>query len=302
MHRLLGPVGITLGVVAAGLIVWLVLFVHRHEARLVAEAELEMAKVEAAPARRGPALPVGSGRRGVPKQRIRVRLRGEPIGDPLMPNALILGASRGLGLGLAAELVRRKWSVLGTVRREADKAGLTQAGAKAAPCDITDGPSVVGLKPNLPGQLDLLFVNAGISEPADFADIDEAGIGHLFMTNAVAPVRAALALMDCVQPDGMIAFMSSRMGSVSLTAADNKALYRASKAALNSITRAMMPRFGLERAVLSFHPGWVATDMGGGGADLDVATSVKGIADVIGERRGKAGSAFLDYSGAALGW
>lgn len=219
-----------------------------------------------------------------------------------MPNALILGASRGLGLGLAGELVRRKWNVIGTVRQEQHKEALEQAGAKAALADITDGPSVVALKPDLPGQLDLLFVNAGISEPADFAEIDENGIGHLFMTNAVAPVRAALALLDCLQPDGMIAFMSSRMGSVSLTAADNKAMYRASKAALNSITRAMMPRFGLERPVLSFHPGWVATDMGGASADLDVATSVKGIADVIMERRGKGGSAFLDHGGAALAW
>ena len=152
------------------------------------------------------------------------------------------------------------------------------------------------------GQLDLLFVNAGISEPADLGDIDDAGIGHLFLTNAVAPVRAALLLQDCLAPDGMIAFMSSRMGSVSLTTQDNKAMYRASKAALNALTRSMMPRFGLERPVLTLHPGWVATDMGGQGADLDVATSVKGLADVIEARRGKGGSAFLDYTGSALAW
>ena len=219
-----------------------------------------------------------------------------------MPQALILGASRGLGLGLARELVARKWTVTGTVRKEEDRAALEEGRAKSALADITDSASLIALKAGLTDRLDLLFVNGGISEPDDFDAIDEAGIGHLFLTNAVAPVRAALTLLDMMQPDGMIAFMSSRMGSVSLTAADNKAMYRASKAALNSLTRAMMPRFGLERPVLSFHPGWVATDMGGEHADLDVATSVKGIADVIAERRSKAGSAFLDYSGAALGW
>lgn len=218
-----------------------------------------------------------------------------------MPNALILGASRGLGLGLAGELVRRKWTVLGTVRREQDRAPLEQEGAKSAIADITDAASVTALKPQLK-QLDLLFVNAGISEPADLTAIDPAGIGHLFLTNAVAPVRAALALRDCLAPDGAIAFMSSRMGSVSLTTADNKAMYRASKAALNTLTRAMLSQFGLQRAVLTLHPGWVATDMGGAGADLDVATSVKGLADVIEQRRGKPGSCFLDYSGAALAW
>ena len=217
-----------------------------------------------------------------------------------MPQALILGASRGLGLGLARELTQRGWAVTGTVRQQADRAGLEAAGAKAAIADITDPASIAALQTGS-APLDLLFVNAGISEPADFATIDEAGIGHLFMTNAVAPVRAALALLDRVAPDGMVAFMSSRMGSVALTNADNKAMYRASKAALNSLTRAVAARFG-DRPVLSFHPGWVATDMGGKGADLDVPTSVRGIADVIEERRGRKGSAFVDYSGAELAW
>ena len=215
-----------------------------------------------------------------------------------MPNALILGASRGLGLGLAKELTGRGWTVTGTVRKEADRAGLEATGATSAIADITDPASVSALQGS---GLDLLFVNAGISEPDDFETIDPDGIGHLFMTNAVAPVRAALALLDRVTPGGTVAFMSSRMGSVSLTEQDNKAMYRASKAALNSLTRAKMASFG-ERPVLSFHPGWVETDMGGKGADLDVATSVKGIADVLETRRQVPGSAFVDHSGATLGW
>ncbi len=218
-----------------------------------------------------------------------------------MTTALILGASRGLGLGLARELAARSWTVVGTVRKQAGRSALEQSGAACALADITDPASIDALKPSLPGKLDLLYVNAGIAEPADFDAIDEAGVGHLFLTNAVAPVRAALALLDVLKPDGTIAFMSSRMGSISLTNAENKAMYRASKAALNSLTRAMMGRFG-ERPVLSFHPGWVATDMGGPAADLDVRTSVKGIADVLEEHRGKSGSSFVDYSGAELSW
>ena len=215
-----------------------------------------------------------------------------------MGNALILGASRGLGLGLARELVGRGWQVTGTVRKEADRAGLEAADAEAALADITDPASLAALRP---AELDLLFVNAGISEPDSFESIDLDGIGQLFMTNAVAPVRAALALLGAVKPDGMVAFMSSRMGSVSLTTQDNKAMYRASKAALNSLTRAKIASFG-GRPVLSLHPGWVETDMGGKGADLDVATSVRGLADVIEEHRATPGSAFLDYSGSTLGW
>ena len=44
-----------------------------------------------------------------------------------MPNALILGASRGLGLGLAGELARRGWTVTGTVRREGERMCLSVA-------------------------------------------------------------------------------------------------------------------------------------------------------------------------------
>ena len=218
-----------------------------------------------------------------------------------MPHALILGASRGLGLGLAGELNRRGWTVTATVRKQADEAGLRDAGATAVRADITDPASLQAVGAGLAAPLDLLFVNAGISEPADFASIDEAGIGHLFMTNAVAPVRAAELLLPRVAPGGTVAFMSSRMGSVALTEQDNKAMYRASKAALNSLTRAKMASSGA-RPVLSFHPGWVETDMGGKGADLDVATSVKGIADVIEARRQVPGSAFVDYSGKTLEW
>lgn len=215
-----------------------------------------------------------------------------------MPHALILGASRGLGLGLAREFVGRGWQVTGTVRKEGDRAVLEAMGAGSAIADITDPASIAALQFR---DLDLLFVNAGISEPNDFETIGPEAIGHLFMTNAVAPVRVALALLGGIKPEGMIAFMSSRMGSVALTAQDNKAMYRASKAALNSLTRAKMASFG-ERPVLSFHPGWVETDMGGKGADLDVATSVKGIVDVIEEHRTMPGSAFVDYSGAPLAW
>ena len=150
--------------------------------------------------------------------------------------------------------------------------------------------------------IDLLVVNAGIKEPATWDRIDEAGIGHLFLTNAVAPIRVAEALLPHMAPGGTIAFMSSRMGSVALTEADNLAMYRASKAALNSLTRGFVARLKAPHPVLTLHPGWVRTDMGGPGADLDVETSVRGLVRVILAHRDKPGSHFLDYSGAVLPW
>jgi hypothetical protein len=42
--------------------------------------------------------------------------------------------------------------------------------------------------------------------------------------------------------------------------------------------------------------------MGGPQAPLDVATSTRGIADVLESRRGKRGCAFIDYRGETLPW
>ena len=64
VHRLLGPVGIVLAVAAAIIIVWLILFVRRHEHRLVREAEAELSRHEAEVAsRKSRLLPLLGGQR-----------------------------------------------------------------------------------------------------------------------------------------------------------------------------------------------------------------------------------------------
>ena len=219
-----------------------------------------------------------------------------------MNEILILGASRGLGLGLVREFTGRGWHVTATVRNDADRPAPEAAGATVHLADITDPASLAALAHTLPPGLDLLFINAGISEPAALDAITPAEIGHLFLTNAVAPIRAAETLLPLLAPGAAIAFMSSRMGSVALTDADNKQLYRASKAALNALTRALVSRLDPPRPVLTLHPGWVSTDMGGPGADLDVPTSVRGLADTIEAHRHHPGSLFLDHAGRELPW
>jgi len=101
----------------------------------------------------------------------------------------------------------------------------------------------------------------------------------------------------------VIGFMTSQLGSVANNTGGGMELYRASKAALNSFTRSFSARHrdkGL--SILSLHPGWVKTDMGGPGADIDVATSVKGLADVVEHAVGAHQEAYLDYAGKELPW
>lgn len=219
--------------------------------------------------------------------------------------AIIIGASRGLGAGLVRELAGRGWDVIGTER--APSAELAQAGASSIETvDIDDAASIAALAGRLAGRtFDLVFINAGVSGPehgsAEHVTRDE--LAALMLTNAIAPVRTARALLPLVRDGGTVAFMSSVLGSVGGRTHNVFELYSASKAALNSLTRGFAAHDVGERAVgvINVHPGWVQTDMGGAGADIDTATSVNGIADMLAANRGP-GHKYLDYQGQTVPW
>ena len=102
----------------------------------------------------------------------------------------------------------------------------------------------------------------------------------------------------------VIAFMSSRMGSVALNDDGSMELYRASKAALNSITRgfAINEAIPAQIGVLNLHPGWVQTDMGGQQAPTSVEESTKGLFEVITGKIPRHSGQFLNYQGNELPW
>ncbi len=229
-----------------------------------------------------------------------------------MPRALIIGASRGLGLGLVEEFARRGWEVMGTVRDAASAPELGQLAlggkARVEQLDVTDPASAERLRDGLKDEapFDLLFLNAGLGHPKGktvLTATDEQALGQ-FRTNAIGPVRTAEILVDLVRPDqGVVAFMTSRLGSVADKTSDHNDLYSASKAALNSLTRSFTARHaGKGLTVLSLHPGWVRTELGGDGAPIEVEDSVPGLADIVERARGTGRHAFLDYKGQTLPW
>jgi NAD(P)-dependent dehydrogenase (short-subunit alcohol dehydrogenase family) len=95
--------------------------------------------------------------------------------------------------------------------------------------------------------------------------------------------------------------MSSILGSVSGNTSGDNDVYRASKAALNSLLRSFSAR-NRERSVVILHPGWVRTDMGGPNAAIGIEESVTGMVEVIASRAGKPGCVYLDYQGKRIDW
>ncbi len=213
---------------------------------------------------------------------------------------LILGASRGIGLGLAEEFAKRGWQVVASERTTSEALHAVD-GVDVVTADVTDPGSYADLD-LVDGSLDAVIVNAGISgarhQSADQASADE--VAEVMMTNAYGPVRAARALLPKLKDGGTLAFMSSLMGSIADSSGGFE-LYRASKAAQNMLAKGIAEHDAKARAieVLSLHPGWVQTDMGGPNAKLTVAQSVAGLADVV-EQAGGGGYRFVDYTGKEL--
>jgi NAD(P)-dependent dehydrogenase (short-subunit alcohol dehydrogenase family) len=226
---------------------------------------------------------------------------------PVAQSVLIVGASRGIGLGLAEEFVKRGWQVTGTVR---DAKGAAALGALPAvqveTADIADVKSVEALRDKLNGaQFDAIIVNAGVGGPqANPRTVSDEEFTKLFVTNSLAPVRFAEIFSGHVKPKtGVVGLMTSVLGSVEGASAGGFELYRGSKAALNSLTRSFAARHQDKAlAILSLHPGWVKTDMGGPGAAIDVATSAKGLADVVERAQKDRQSGYFDYTGATIPW
>lgn len=235
-----------------------------------------------------------------------------------MSTVLITGANRGLGLGLASAYLADGWNVI-TVNRNSSPELDTLADSSRLQChvcDLTDDDALARLAEQLSDQpIDLLINNAGMMAKSGFVREQESvqGFGHfnrdvwrkVFDINLFTPMRMAELFAPHLEAadNGRLVTISSMLGSMELNTRGGLYAYRASKAGVNAIVKSM--GFDLaERHItaIALHPGWVRTDMGGTGADLDIATSVNGIKQVIDGLSPTDSGKFLAYDGTEMPW
>ena len=181
--------------------------------------------------------------------------------------ALVTGAGRGIGRGVALALARagaeivlnsRSPQQLGDVAAEIAAAAGT---ARPLPFDVTDRAAVRAAIAGL-GRLDILVNNAGMNRPQPFLEVDDETLDHMVALNVTAAftVAQAAARLMVRAGGGVIVNMSSQMGHVG--SERNRTAYVMTKHAVEGLTKAM----ALELAphgvrVVSIAPTFVATPL-----------------------------------------
>ena len=225
-----------------------------------------------------------------------------------MSTVLLIGASRGIGFELASQFIADGWRVIATARSDDGLASLKAMGVQTLRLDVANPASNSGLSWRLDGEkIDLAIYVAGAMDRASASTPPTRDSFDAVMhTNVMGAMQVIPQIAPMVQePKGVIACISSVMGSLQETTSGNAALYRVSKAALNMVVRCTQVDLP-EVTVLAIHPGWVQTEMGGAQAPLTPEQSASSLRQtlnrILEQRDPTYRGAFLNHDGNPLPW
>src|SRR3954451_10656201 len=223
-----------------------------------------------------------------------------------MATVLITGCDTGLGVEFARQYAAEGHRVLATCLDPAtahDTAAL-KGDVEVSKLDLTDHAGIEALAARLQGEpIEILLNNAGIGRPhPPFGETDYANWRRILETNLIGPMKLAESLIENVAASElkMMAFVSSRMGSIALNNSGGSYAYRSSKAGLNMLVKTLAidlaPR---QICALALHPGWAATEPGG---RVPVDESVRGMRGVIHRAGRHHTGSFVTYHDQPLPW
>ena len=216
-----------------------------------------------------------------------------------MPSVLIAGASRGIGLGLATAYAEDGWEVHATTRTPDKPGDLGKIGGDITihRLEVRDADDIAALSQAFEGRgLDVMIHSAGV--------LRGVSRDEMMSINADAPFDVVGAMLPALERGEMrkLAILTSQMGARhggGMPSAD----YGASKCLLNDRFREIEPEWRARGTTsVVFHPGWVATDMGGRSAPVSVNESVSGMRRVIGEMDDSDAGKFLTWKGSEHPW
>lgn len=224
---------------------------------------------------------------------------------------LITGANRGLGLEFVKQYAQEGWLVLACCRQPQSAIAL-QALAAAHPniqlfaLDVGVFKQIETLAAKLYGTtIDVLINNAGIYPESDFDDCDEQQWLQAFRVNTIAPLKMAQAFITHLTKGHLkkLVTLSSKMGSIDDNTSGESYIYRSSKCAVNMVMKNLsmdLKPYGI--SVVTLHPGWVRTEMGGPNGLIDAPESVTGMRKVIAQLSPANTGKFIAFDGNEIAW
>ena len=230
-----------------------------------------------------------------------------------MPQALVSGANRGLGLEMTRQLLARGDRVVAACRHPGRALDLTRLAAQhpgrlhVIPLDLMDTRSIDELVREtnaLDLRFDLVVNNAGmLVEGERFGEIEGKSLRDSFAVNAEGAFLLTQALASRLADGAKVINLSSTLGSIARTDSLYSPSYAMSKAALNMATRLLAIALREQGViVVAVSPGWVRTGMGGAGAPLKPEASVASMLRVIDHLKPSDSGRFLAQTGETIAW